>query len=169
MNAKSSNVAASTSAEETVLIGKKEREQGFLTLMVDGQLCGVPVLAVRDVIADTLVARIPLAPPEIAGNINLRGKIVTAIDLRRRLSLKPAAPGLRPVAVVAEEGAGSYALLVDQALEVLTLDPADIEPPPPTLGAAWIEFGAGIFRLPERLMVVLDISRLLFLDQEART
>ncbi|TLU73938.1 chemotaxis protein CheW [Lichenicoccus roseus] len=168
MNASASTVAARPPARNATPAALKEREQGFLTLLVDGQLCGVPVLSVRDVIAETVVTRIPLAPPEIAGNINLRGKIVTAIDLRRRLSLRPAPAGRHPVAVVAEFGAGSYALLVDQALEVLTLDPADIEPPPPTLGAVWIEFSAGIFRLPDRLMVVLDIGRLLFADQEAK-
>jgi purine-binding chemotaxis protein CheW len=144
--------------------GRDKREAGFLTLMVDGQLCGVPVLAVRDVISNSIVTRIPLAPPEIAGNINLRGRIVTAIDLRRRLCLTPAPAGMKRIAVVAEEAGGGYALLVDQALEVLTLDMNEIEAPPPTLGAPWIEFSSGIFRLPEQLMVVLEISRLLFLE-----
>ena len=153
--------------EPAVGNGRDERKQGFLTLVVDGQLCGVPVLAVRDVIADSVVTRIPLSPPEIAGNINLRGRIVTAIDLRRRLSLPPAAAGTKPIAVVADEAGGAYALLVDQALEVLTLDMNELEAPPPTLGTAWIEFGSGIFRLPGRLMVVLDISRLLFLEARA--
>ncbi len=146
---------------------REKREQGFLTLMVGGQLCGVPVLTVRDVIADSVVTRIPLAPPEIAGNINLRGRIVTAIDLRRRLSLTPAPAAAKLVAVVAEEAGGGYALLVDQALEVLTLDMNESEAPPPTLGPAWIEFASCIFRLPERLMVVLDVGRLLFLDKAA--
>ena len=146
---------------------REERKQGFLTLIVDGQLCGVPVLAVRDVIADSVVTRIPLSPPEIAGNINLRGRIVTAIDLRRRLSLPAAAAGVKPIAIVADEAGGAYALLVDQALEVLTLDMNELEAAPATLGGAWIEFGSGIFRLPGQLMVVLDISRLLFLETRA--
>ena len=146
---------------------RDERRQGFLTLMVNGQLCGVPVLGVRDVISDSMVTRIPLSPPEIAGNINLRGRIVTAIDLRRRLSLPPAPPGSKPIAVVAEEAGGGYALLVDQALEVLTLDLGDLEVPPPTLGAAWLEFASGIFRLPEQLMVVLDIGRVLLESKAA--
>jgi purine-binding chemotaxis protein CheW len=158
-----SNQAKDAAGED----GCAERKQGFLTLLVDGQLCGVPVLAVRDVIAESVVTRIPLSPPEVAGNINLRGRIVTAIDLRRRLSLPPAPAGVKPIAVVADEAGGAYALLVDQALEVLTLDMNELEVPPPTLGATWIEFSSGIFRLPERLMVVLDLSRLLFLDRAA--
>ncbi len=147
--------------------GMVRREQGFLTLTVHGQLCAVPVLAVRDVICDSVVTRIPLAPPAVAGNINLRGRIVTAIDLRRRLSLPPAPSGSKPIAVTCEEAGGGYALLVDQALEVLTLDVNELEAPPPTLGAAWTEFGRGIFRLPERLMVLLDIGRLLFVEKSA--
>ncbi len=162
------NQVSDTSGNSPPGNGEK-REQGFLTLMVNGQLCGVPVLAVRDVISNSIVTRIPLAPPEIAGNINLRGRIVTAIDLRRRLSLTPAPAGSKRVAVVAEEAGGGYALLVDQALEVLTLDMNELEAPPPTLAAAWIEFSSGIFRLPERLMVVLDISRLLFLEPKVTT
>ena len=66
-----------------------EEERVFVTLTVDDQLCGVPVLGVRDILGDAFT-RIPLAPPEIAGSLNLRGRIVTAIDLRRRLRLPPA-------------------------------------------------------------------------------
>jgi purine-binding chemotaxis protein CheW len=68
-------------------------EQAYLTMMLDGQLCGVPVLSVRDVLANQTIARIPLAPREVAGNLNLRGRIVTAIDLRRVLRLSPRAAG----------------------------------------------------------------------------
>src|SRR6476620_563847 len=66
-----------------------EAEEVFLTLTVAGQLCGVPVLAVRDVLGPQAITRIPLAPQEVAGSLNLRGRIVTAIDLRRRLGLPP--------------------------------------------------------------------------------
>ena len=65
-------------------------EQVLVTLTVADQLCGVPVLAVRDILGEQTITRIPLAPPEIAGSLNLRGRIVTAIDLRRRLQLPPA-------------------------------------------------------------------------------
>ncbi len=146
----------------------EQQWQGFLTLMTGGQLCGVPVLAVRDVIAGSTVTRIPLAPPEIAGNINLRGRIVTAIDLRRRLALPspPHGQASSLVAVVAEAQNGAYALLVDQALEVLTLDAAEIEALPPTLSTAWRENARGIFRLSGLLMVVLDLDRLLCLERK---
>jgi purine-binding chemotaxis protein CheW len=97
-------------------------EQVLVTLTVADQLCGVPVLAVRDVLGEQTITRIPLAPPEIAGSLNLRGRIVTAIDLRRRLHLPSAPAGQPRMSVVAEQGGELYALLVDQVSEVMSLD-----------------------------------------------
>src|SRR5690348_17789095 len=110
-----------------------EEERAFVTLTVANQLCGIPVLGVRDILGEQTITRIPLAPPEIAGSLNLRGRIVTAIDLRRRLHL-PAAPAGRPrMSVVAEQGGELYALLVDQVSEVMSLDANLFERNPPTL------------------------------------
>ena len=89
---------APNAAEQT------EDAHGFVTLTVADQLCGVPVLGVRDILAEQAITRIPLAPPEIAGSLNLRGRIVTAIDLRRRLRLPPAPAGQPRMSVVAEQG-----------------------------------------------------------------
>ena len=137
----------------------------FVTLTVADQLCGVPVLAVRDVLGEQVITRVPLAPPEIAGSLNLRGRIVTAIDLRRRLNLPSAPAGMARMSVVTEQGGELYALLVDQVSEVMSLDPAALERNPPTLPASWAAFSAGIHRLHGRLMVVLDIGRLLALGE----
>jgi purine-binding chemotaxis protein CheW len=143
-----------------------EETQVLVTLTVADQLCGVPVLAVRDILGEQVITRIPLAPPEIAGSLNLRGRIVTAIDLRRRLRLPPAPPGQARMSVVAEQGGELYALLVDQVSEVLSLNAAEFERNPPTLDKTWAEFSTGIFRLDGRLLVVLDVSRLLALSGE---
>ncbi len=140
--------------------------QVLVTLTVADQLCGIPVLAVRDILGERVITRIPLAPPEIAGNLNLRGRIVTAIDLRRRLRLPPAASGQARMSVVADQGGELYALLVDQVFEVLTLDASLFEPNPPTLDKTWAQFSTGIFRLDGRLLVVLDVARLLDLSGE---
>ncbi|HET6605118.1 MAG TPA: chemotaxis protein CheW [Rhodopila sp.] len=143
-----------------------EDAQVLVTLTVADQLCGVPVLAVRDVLGEQSITRIPLAPPEIAGSLNLRGRIVTAIDLRRRLNLPPAPPDRKLMSVVAEQSGELYALLVDQVSEVMSLDPATFERNPPTLHPAWAAFSSGIYRLEGRLLVVLDVSRLLALVEE---
>ena len=136
-------------------------EQVYVTLSVADQLCGIPVLGVRDILAEQPITRIPLAPPDIAGSLNLRGRIVTAIDLRRRLHLPPPEAGQKRMSVVVEKGGELYALLVDQVSEVLSLDPALFERNPPTLARHWAAFSSGIFRLEGRLLVVLDVVRVL--------
>ena len=139
----------------------------YVTLTVAGQLCGVPVSAVRDVLRQQPISPVPLAPPDIAGNLNLRGRIVTAIDLRRRLQLPAAPAGSQPMAVVTESNGELYALLVDQVSEVLSPDRRRFEPNPQTLPAAWTKYSAGLFRLENALMIVLDLSRLLALPAAA--
>ncbi len=133
----------------------------FVTLSVAGQLCGVPVQSVRDVLEPQSITRIPLALPEIAGSLNLRGKIVTAIDLRRRLGLPPAEVGAPCMCIVTEQGSELYALLVDQVSEVLTLSASRIERVPPTLPHNWRCLSTGVHRLTDRLLVVLDLDRVL--------
>ena len=136
----------------------------YVTLMLGEQLCGVPVLVVRDVLAGQTIARIPLAPPEVAGNLNLRGRIVTAIDLRQRLHLPPRAAEAKPMSVVTEQGLELYALLVDHVSEVVSLSRADMERNPPTLPPIWNEHSLGIYRVNDRLMVVLDVAKLLHFE-----
>ncbi|HTI84295.1 MAG TPA: chemotaxis protein CheW [Acetobacteraceae bacterium] len=144
-----------------------EEERVFVTLTVADQLCGVPVLGVRDILGEHKITRIPLAPPEIAGSLNLRGRIVTAVDLRRRLRL-PEPPADQPrMSVVAEQGGELYALLVDQVSEVMSLKASAFERNPPTLPPAWAEFSSGIYRLENRLLVVLDVGKLLALTEAA--
>ena len=142
-----------------------EAEQVFVTLTVAEQLCGIPVLGVRDILGEQTITRIPLAPPEIAGSLNLRGRIVTAIDLRWRLKLPAPAEGARRMSVVAEQGGELYALLVDQVSEVMSLKATSFERNPPTLPPAWARFSTGVYRLQDRLLVVLDVGRLLDLAE----
>ena len=141
-------------------------EKMFVTLTVADQLCGVPVQSVRDVLGEQTITRIPLAPPEIAGSLNLRGRIVTAIDLRRRLQLPPPPPGAKLMSVVAEQSGELYALLVDQVSEVMSLPASAFERNPQTLPPSWAGYSAGIYRLSGRLLVVLDVGRVLALSQE---
>ena len=138
-------------------------EKVFVTLTVANQLCGVPALSVRDILGEQIINRIPMAPREVAGSLNLRGRIVTAVDLRRRLNLPDAPPGTPRMSVVAEQGGELYALLVDQVSEVISLPASAFERNPPTLPPPWSDYSAGIFRLQNQLLVVLDIARLLAL------
>ena len=133
----------------------------FLTLTVADQLCGVPVLAVRDVLGAQAITRIPLAPPEVAGSLNLRGRIVTALDLRRRLGLPERPPGQAGMSVVVERDTELYSLLVDQVGDVVSLPHAERAPNPPTLDPLWREVSAGVHRLGERLVILLDVERVL--------
>lgn len=135
-------------------------EEVFLTLTVAGQLCGVPVLAVRDVLGVQAITRIPLAPPEVAGSLNLRGRIVTAIDLRRRLGLPPRGAG-GAMSVVVERDGELYSLLADEVGEVLPLARKDRAPNPPTLDAFWREVSRGVHRIGEKLLILLDVEQVL--------
>ena len=137
------------------------QDQVCLTLTVAGQLCGISVLGVREILAEQPITRIPLAPPGIAGSLNLRGRIVTAIDLRHRLNLPPPEQGRTCMSVVTEQAGELYALLVDQVSEVMRLDPGLLEHNPPTLDRHWALFSDGIYRLDGRLLVILDVARLL--------
>lgn len=150
----------------TVLARRRTARAGstseeFVTLTVAGQLCGIPVLTVRDILGPQAVTRVPLAPPEVAGSLNLRGRIVTAIDLRRRLGLAAAADSARAMSVVVETGGELYSLLVDQVGEVLSLEGDGREPNPPTLDARWRGVSSGVHRLQGQLMIVLDVDRVL--------
>jgi purine-binding chemotaxis protein CheW len=137
----------------------------LVTVTVGGQLFGIPVLQVQDVLGPQRITRIPLAPSEIAGSLNLRGRIVTAIDVRVRLGLAQVAEAAGRMSVVVEHGAELYSLLVDSVGEVLTIDLAACERNPGTLHAFWRDVSAGIYKLEGQLLVVLDVSRLLGLSQ----
>ncbi|MCB4821817.1 chemotaxis protein CheW [Roseicella aerolata] len=135
-------------------------EEVFLTLTVAGQLCGVPVLTVRDVLGVQAITRIPLAPNEVAGSLNLRGRIVTAIDLRRRLGLPPR-EAAGAMSVVVEREGELYSLLADEVGEVLPLPSRDRAHNPPTLDPLWREVSRGVHRLGDRLLILLDVEQVL--------
>ena len=140
------------------------REARLLTIDVGGQTFGVPALRVRDVLGPQRITRVPLAPVEVAGALNLRGRALTAIDLRPCLGLPSREREELPMNVVVDVGGEHYALLVDRVGEVLILSTADFEPSPKTLDVRWREVSTAVCRLDGRLLVLLDIDRLLRLD-----
>ena len=139
----------------------------YVTVMLDGQLFGLPISRVQDVFAPDRLAPVPLAAPEIAGLLNLRGRIVTAIDMRRRLGLPTLDDGRARMAVGIECKGESYGLLIDAIGEVLKLAVAGREDNPINLDARLARVSAGVHRLDGKLLVVLDVDRVLDLGVSA--
>jgi purine-binding chemotaxis protein CheW len=139
----------------------------FVTATIGGQLFGLPISRVQDVFAPDRLARVPLAPAEIAGLLNLRGRIVTAIDMRRRLGLPDFAEGKARMAVGIDWKNEPYGLLIDQIGEVIKLPKASREDNPVNLDARLARVAAGVHRLDGRLMVVLDVERVLEVETQA--
>ena len=148
------------SPELTVVEGGSEARD-FVTMTIHNQLFGIPVLAVRDVLGPQKITRIPLASPEVAGALNLRGRIVTAINLRKRLGLPSAEQGAKSMSVVVDFHGELYSLIIDSVGEVLSLPANSFERNPATLDPAWREISTGVYRLKDQLLIVLDVNRLL--------
>jgi purine-binding chemotaxis protein CheW len=136
-------------------------QRDYVTMSIGDQMFGIPVLTVQDVLGPQNIARVPLAPPEVAGSLNLRGRIVTAIDVRPRLGLPTREGGKAAMSVVVEHDGELYSLLVDSVGEVLSLNSRDYQRNPPTLSPRLREFSDGIYRLNGSLLVVLNVGSLL--------
>ena len=139
----------------------------YVTFTTGGQIFGLPIARVQDVFRPSRITRVPLAGPEIAGVLNLRGRIVTAIDMRSRLDLHAREDGQAPMAIGIELKGESFGLLVDAVGEVLKLPDSEREPNPINLDRKLAGVSAGVFRLDGQLLVVLDIDRVLDLDVQA--
>jgi len=133
----------------------------YVTAMIGGQLFGLPILRVQDVFAPERLTKVPLAPAEIAGVLNLRGRIVTLIDMRRRLGLGQREDNNPAMAVGVESRGESYGLLIDSVGEVLKLDDMAYEPNPTNLDPRLARVSTGIYRLEGQLLMVLDVDRVL--------
>ena len=154
-----------TSADE-MPVGPKDSTIEYVTVRIADQLFGLPINQVQDVFMPETITRVPLSPPEVAGVLNLRGRIVTAIDMRRRLGLPPRGHAAQAMAVGIEYRGESYGLLIDAVGEVLRLPVAGLESNPANLDRLWVKVAAGVQRLEGRLMVVLDVDRVLDMDAD---
>lgn len=134
----------------------------FLTLWLGDQIFGIPILQVQDVLGEQNVTKIPLAPPAIAGSLNLRGRIVTAIDVRICLGMESLEKSDKKVmSVVVEHDGELYSLMIDKVGDVLSLSDNHFEKTPSTLNSQWRDISMGIYRLDGKLLVVLDVPKLL--------
>ena len=132
----------------------------YVTVMIGGQLFGLPINRVQDVFMPERMARVPLASAEIAGVLNLRGRIVTAIDMHCRLALGKRPTDKSAMAVGIEFHGESYGLLIDSVGEVLKLAESGREPNPVNLDPHLARVSAGVHRLDKQLLVVLEVDRI---------
>ncbi len=139
----------------------------YVTAMIGGQLFGLPIVRVQDVFIPERLTRVPLAPPEVAGILNLRGRIVTLIDMRRRFGLGERTDSDSPMAIGVESRGESYGLLIDSVGEVLKLDDAAREPNPINLDERLACVSAGIHRLDGQLLIIVDVDRVLDIGARA--
>ncbi len=162
--------------------GAEAHARDYVTLMLGDQMFGLPIDQVHDVFIASQIAHVPLAPREIVGLLNLRGRVVTALSLRARLGMpelangpsaaagtaagaeatgSAAAPTATTMAIGIEHHGEAYALMVDKIGEVLRVDAASFEPNPIHLDPAWMALSSGVHRLEERLLIILDVDAVL--------
>src|SRR5215831_19273618 len=140
----------------------------YVTAMIGGQLFGLPISRVQDVFMPERVTRVPLSSREIAGLLNLRGRIVTVVDMRARLGLPKPEDGTAPMAVGVDLRGESYGLQIDQIGEVLRLPEDSKEENPVNLDPRIAKLAGGVHRLDGQLMVVLDVDRVLELEAKVQ-
>jgi purine-binding chemotaxis protein CheW len=133
----------------------------YVSFFVDGQLLGIPVNAVQEVLNPQAISPVPLARAEISGLLNLRGQIVTAVNLRRRLGLPDLEDGRQCMNVVVRHQGESFSLRVDDVGDVINVSGDVLQPAPATLDAHWKSVTSGVFRLESRLFVILNVASLL--------
>lgn len=139
----------------------ESKTKDFLTIEIDNQTFGIPILQVQDVLGELKVTKIPLAPPQVAGSLNLRGRIVTAIDVRKCLGLPKLDDGQKRMSVVVNHDDELYSLIIDRVGDVLSLHDKDFEQNPATLDLIWRSVSLGVYRLDGKILVVLDVPKLL--------
>jgi purine-binding chemotaxis protein CheW len=140
----------------------------YVTTMIGGQLFGLPIARVQDVFMPERLTRVPLAAAEVAGVLNLRGRIVTAIDMRTRLGLEKREDDRPSMAVGVDLRGESYGLLIDSIGEVLKLSDDGCEENPVNLDPRMAKISSGVHRLDGHLMVVLDVDKILEMSGDAK-
>ena len=138
-----------------------ESTDEFITVKIADQLFGLRILEVQDVFMPSAITLVPLASADVAGVLNLRGRIVTAIDMRRRLGLPASETSENSMAVGIESKGESYGLIIDSVGEVHRLSMETFEANPANLDPRWAAISAGVHRLDGELMVVIDVEKVL--------
>lgn len=149
------------SVSDPVELGREEATIEYVTVTIGDQLFGLPINRVQDVFMPDSITEVPLSSKQIAGVLNLRGRIVTVIDMRERLGLPQNTESANMMAVGIESKGESYGLLIDAVGEVLRLPVDDYEHSPANLDKRWAQVSGGVQRLEGQLMVILDVDKIL--------
>ena len=144
--------------------GERAAEHGYVSFRVGEQWFGVPVAHVQEVLRGGRVSPVPLAPPQVAGFLNLRGQIVTAIDLRARLGLDTAAAAVECMNIVVDDRGELFSFRVDEVGDVV--EGCDVDAVPPSLDPQWRACCDGVIRLPTGLLAVMNVEALLRIAAE---
>ena len=147
---------------------EEPKTSDFVTVSIDGQSFGIAVSLIQDVFIPRSITHVPLALPEVLGVLNLRGRIVTAIDVRTRLGLPRLPPEATLMAVGIEKAGEVYGLIVDGVGEVLSIETAQIDRNPVNLDERWRKVSSGIIKLDGRLLVVLDVDAVLTFNTQSK-
>jgi purine-binding chemotaxis protein CheW len=146
----------------TATIDRHDQDtEAFVTFTVADQLFGVPVTRVQDILTPDAIAPVPGGPREVRGLINLRGRIVTVIDMRTHLALPKASDEKAGMCVTVESRGDAYTLFVDSVGDVITLSSSLREDNPATMDAVWREVAEAVYRTDRGMLVALHVDRLL--------
>jgi len=140
----------------------------YVTATIDGQLFGLPIARVHDVFMPARLTHVPLAPPEVVGVLNLRGRIVTVVELRCRLGLPKHSGNQEQMAIGIERDGEAYGLLVDSVGEVMRISDSIRVANPVNLDQRLAAVSAGVYQLDRELLIILDVDRVLTFDISAR-
>jgi purine-binding chemotaxis protein CheW len=153
--------SAATVEPTTDVVGSGGEERQLVVFQLGAELYGVEIARVHEIIRLQAVTRVPRAPAFVEGVINLRGKVIPVVDLRRRFGLPSAEHTRASRIVVVEIGDQVVGTIVDGVSEVLRVNTAIVEPPSPVVAGVDSEYLHGIARLPDRLVILLDLDRIL--------
>lgn len=149
-------ITKENNANETLKSSK-----GYISIFIEKQMFGICIDDVHDVFIPPSITKVPLSMPEVAGVLNLRGHIVTTINMRYILGLPPKQDGGVEMAVGVMINGVSYGLIIDNVGDVMTINKTDIESNPSNMSSKWNGICEGVFRLEDNIMVILDMNEIL--------
>lgn len=139
----------------------------YLHIFLEDQVFGIDILTIQEVLFTPVITEVPLARSNIAGLMNLRGRIVTAVDLGGCLGLTPSRDSQESMSIVVDDDGERYSLIIDRVGEVSTSPLSEKKPTPPHISPLWSRFSDGVIKFDQQLMVVLDVPSIFrFFKQE---